>query len=139
MLVQVDKSVLYDFHSQETNYLVLLIVLLSPKIPERQILTGESRMLPYVAQGAAQAMEDAAVLTCVLSLIDDLQDIDLAIEIYEGVRKHRGEAIQLSAAQTKHALHLPDGPAQVKRDEAMAGTGRNPDLWADREWQDFVS
>lgn len=107
----------------------------------RVVLIGDAchPMLPYVAQGAAQAIEDAAVLTCVLSMIDDEEHIDMALEIYELVRKHRGEAIQQSAATTRNALHLPDGPAQILRDEAMAGKGKNPDLWADREWQDFVS
>lgn len=92
-------------------------------------------MLPYVAQGAAQAIEDSATLTVALSLADD---IPTALEIYELVRKGRGEAIQSSAATTRKALHLPDGPEQQKRDEAIKGPGRNPDLWADREWQDFM-
>lgn len=107
----------------------------------RVVLIGDAShpMLPYVAQGAAQAIEDAGVLICVLSMIEDQQDLELAIEIYEQVRKCRGEAIQQSAAKTRKALHLADGPAQVKRDEAMAGKGKNPDMWADHEWQNFVS
>ena len=38
--------------------------------------------LPYVAQGAAQAAEDAAVLAAVLSLITDKADIHTALLIY---------------------------------------------------------
>lgn len=100
-------------------------------------LIGDSchPMLPYVAQGAAQAIEDAAVLTISLSLADD---VPTALGVYEAVRKSRAEAIQNSAAKTRQALHLPDGPEQEKRDKAIAGTGPNPDLWADREWQDFM-
>ena len=92
-------------------------------------------MLPYVAQGAAQAIEDAAVLTVSLSRA---ADVHTALGVYEAVRKRRAEAIQASAATTRTALHLPDGPEQEKRDEAMAGTGRNPDLWADLHWQAFM-
>lgn len=107
----------------------------------RIVLIGDAchPMLPYVAQGAAQAIEDAGVLACVLSMISNEQDLELAIEVYERVRKHRGEAIQQSAAQTRKALHLPDGPAQIQRDEALAGQGANPDMWANQKWQDFVS
>ena len=100
-------------------------------------LIGDSchPMLPYVAQGAAQAMEDAAVLTISLSLAED---VPTALGVYEAVRKSRAEAIQNSAATTRQALHFPDGPDQEKRDKAIAGTGPNPDLWADRDWQDFM-
>ena len=100
-------------------------------------LIGDSchPMLPYVAQGAAQAIEDAAVLTITLSLADD---VPTALRVYEKIRKARGEAIQASAASTRQALHLPDGAEQKKRDEAIGGAGPNPDLWADTDWQDFM-
>ena len=100
-------------------------------------LIGDSchPMLPYVAQGAAQAIEDAAVLTISLSLAED---VPTALGVYEAVRKSRAEVIQDSAATTRHVLHLPDGPEQEKRDKAIAGTGPNPDLWVDQEWQDFM-
>ena len=69
-------------------------------------------MLPYVAQGAAQAIEDAGVLTCALSLTDS---VPTALTVYESVRKERAERIQKSAAVTRKALHLPDGEEQRKR------------------------
>ncbi|MCJ1319937.1 hypothetical protein MMC15_005273 [Xylographa vitiligo] len=92
-------------------------------------------MLPYVAQGAANAIEDAGTLTVCFSITSD---VSLALEIYQHVRKSRAEAIQLSATTTRKALHLPDGPEQQKRDEAIRNSnkgGHNPDLWADTEWQ----
>ena len=100
-------------------------------------LVGDSchAMLPYVAQGAAQAIEDAGVLSIALSLADD---VPTALRVYERVRKTRGELIQESAVKTRNALHLPDGPEQERRDAAMAGTGPNPDLWANCEWQDYM-
>ena len=91
--------------------------------------------LPYVAQGAAQAIEDAAVLTVCFA---KTSDVGVALSIYEQVRKARGEAIQNSAATTQKVLHLPDGPEQEERDRRMKGVGRNPDLWADEEWQDYM-
>jgi salicylate hydroxylase len=112
----------------------------------RCVLVGDAchPMLPYVGQGAAQAIEDAGVLTCALSLIrsSSAEDIHAALRVYELVRKERGEKIQNSAAETRKALHLPDGPEQRKRDEAIKrsglGKGRNPDRWADRKWQEFM-
>lgn len=111
------------------------------------VLVGDAchPMLPYVAQGAANAIEDAGVLACALSLIpsSEQKDIESALRVYELVRKKRGEDIQASAAETRRALHLPDGEEQRKRDEAMRKSGegkggKNPDLWADSEWQDFM-
>ncbi|RAL06561.1 FAD/NAD(P)-binding domain-containing protein [Aspergillus homomorphus CBS 101889] len=92
-------------------------------------------MLPYVAQGAAQAIEDAGVLTRALSMTDSVPS---ALAVYELVRKERAERIQKSAAVTRKALHLPDGEQQIKRDGAIRGFGKNPDLWADPSWQDFM-
>ncbi|EIN05675.1 FAD/NAD(P)-binding domain-containing protein [Punctularia strigosozonata HHB-11173 SS5] len=114
-------------------------------------------MLPYVAQGAAQAVEDAAVLAAVLSgvkfparptshenanaRLSTTRQIRNALALYQSVRKDRAERIQASAAKTRVALHLPDGPKQVERDEAIrnaAQGGRNPDQWADAEWQAYM-
>lgn len=116
-------------------------------VENRCVLVGDAchPMLPYVAQGAAQAIEDAGVLACALSLINSSSQssIRTALEVYESIRKDRGEKIQNSAAETRKVLHLPDGAEQRKRDEAIrrstvGGNGRNPDLWADSEWQDFM-
>ncbi|KKZ68622.1 salicylate hydroxylase [[Emmonsia] crescens] len=95
-------------------------------------------MLPYIAQGAAQALEDAAALAVVLSQIETAQDIPFALQVYEKCRKKRAEAVQQSGTENRIALHLPDGPEQVKRDERFAASmqgARNPDKWNDRETQ----
>ena len=95
-------------------------------------------MLPYVAQGAANAMEDAAVLAMALTCTSDVQ---LALRVYELVRKDRGEQIAASASTTASALHLPDGPAQVNRDEAIVAASKgheHPDKWGNVKWQDFM-
>lgn len=97
-------------------------------------------MLPYVAQGAAQAIEDAGVLQCVLA--KSSTDIPLALQVYQFVRKARGESIQASAGETKRALHLPDGALQEARDQkirdASRGVAENPDLWADKTFQEYM-
>lgn len=114
-------------------------------IENKVVLIGDAShpMLPYVAQGAAQAIEDAGVLQCVLA--KSSTDIPLALAAFESVRKARAEAVQGSAASTRKALHLPDGAAQRERDEQIqrAGNGNgkggeNPDLWADTTFQQFI-
>jgi len=104
----------------------------------RCVLIGDAchPMLPYVAQGAAQAIEDAGVLTCALS---KTRDLDVALGIYQAMRKGRAERIQTSAAVTRTQLHLEDGEEQRERDRNIEMSGKrggekNPDLWADREW-----
>ena len=117
------------------------------------VLLGDSchPMLPYVAQGAAQAIEDAAVLSIALSRITSRDEIEVALGIYEIVRKDRGERIQQSAATSQKVLHLPDGPEQRDRDDKIRASAAfqgqqthdakkdgNPDLWADENWQNFM-
>ncbi|KAG9658289.1 FAD/NAD(P)-binding domain-containing protein, partial [Aureobasidium melanogenum] len=106
------------------------------------VLVGDAchPMLPYSAQGAAQAIEDAGVLQVVLN--KSSTDIGLAINIYEQVRKARGEAVQASASEVRTALHLPDGLEQKERDDkirlAGQGKGNNHDLWADEDMQQWL-
>ena len=89
-------------------------------------------MLPYVAQGMANAVEDAAALTEIFTMTDD---IDLGLRVYQHVRKERAEKMQQSTLDTQHVLHLPDGPEQIARDESMRAAMRgctNPDRWSDK-------
>ncbi len=79
-------------------------------------------MLPFMAQGAAQAIEDGASLAAILAQADR-QDIAGALRAYETVRRPRTSRIQGLATNNKSRFHLPDGPAQQARDAEMAGGG----------------
>jgi 2-polyprenyl-6-methoxyphenol hydroxylase-like FAD-dependent oxidoreductase len=74
-------------------------------------------MLPFVAQGAAQALEDGAALAACLTKIPNSVE---ALRRYETVRLPRTSRIQATAAGNKTRFHLPDGPAQQERDAQMA-------------------
>jgi len=74
-------------------------------------------MLPYIAQGAAQALEDGAALAACLAQGDDWP---AALKRYEGLRLPRTARIQATARENKRRFHLPDGPEQEERDAAMA-------------------
>jgi len=83
-------------------------------------------MLPYAAQGAAQAVEDAAVLTACLAAAGSR---DVALARYEAARKDRTSRIQVLARSNGQRFHLRDGPEQQARDAAMAGgSGVAPDI-----------
>lgn len=97
---------------------------------------------PYVAQGAAQAVEDAAALGILLSTITTRNQIPIALQAYEKSRKTRAETVQQSGTENRITLHLPDGPEQEARDAqfraSTTSAGKNPDRWADRETQRFL-
>jgi salicylate hydroxylase len=50
-------------------------------------------MLPYLAQGANSAIEDGVVLGLLLGQIRSKSQLPKALEMYERLRKARGEAI----------------------------------------------
>jgi salicylate hydroxylase len=78
-------------------------------------------MLPMMAQGAAQSIEDGAALAA--SLTTRPGDVTGALVRYEEVRKPRATRLQEASAANRKRFHLPDGPEQQKRDEALATSG----------------
>lgn len=93
--------------------------------------------LPHLAQGAAQAIEDGAVLAVVLASLPDTtpETINWALRSYEEVRKTRAETLVDLAAASGRALHLDESDAKAERDRQFAalkeGKGPSPDKWAD--------
>jgi salicylate hydroxylase len=87
----------------------------------RVTLLGDAchAMLPFMAQGAAQAMEDGATLATCLSQID-ARDIPAALRRYEALRLPRASRVQGLSEVNKTRFHLPDGAAQQARDAEMA-------------------
>ncbi len=78
-------------------------------------------MLPMMAQGAAQAIEDGGALASILSAFPD--DLPAALRRYEALRKPRATRLQEASAANRVRFHLPDGPKQQVRDAAMASSG----------------
>jgi salicylate hydroxylase len=99
--------------------------------------------LPHLNQGAAQAIEDAAVLGVALSKLPstDPESINKALKVYEKVRKDRAELLVDLAAQSGRALHLGEGKAKEERDKQFAAVkqgGKVPDKWADADVQKMI-
>jgi salicylate hydroxylase len=78
-------------------------------------------MLPFMAQGAAQSIEDGAALASLLKATPD--DVPGALQRYEEIRKPRATRLQQASANNRTRFHLPDGPEQQARDDAMATSG----------------
>ncbi|RMD40597.1 hypothetical protein DV735_g4535, partial [Chaetothyriales sp. CBS 134920] len=102
--------------------------------------------LPHLAQGAAQAIEDAAVLGVVLAHLRDTSahSINKALRIYERLRKERAELLVELAAASGRLLHLGEGEAKKQRDEQFKAAAQNgragpvPDRWVDAEVQRMI-
>jgi salicylate hydroxylase len=76
-------------------------------------------MFPFYAQGAAQAIEDAAVLARCLA--EHRTDPVGALHHYESLRLPRTTRLQLDSHARSRINHLPDGPDQRSRDLSFAG------------------
>lgn len=100
--------------------------------------------LPHLAQGAAQAIEDGAVLGEVLSQLPDLSgpSITKTLLVYEVLRKDRAYALVDMAAANGRALHLGEGAEKEERDKQFAALkekkGSVPDKWADADVQKLI-
>lgn len=87
----------------------------------RVALLGDAAhpMLPFLAQGAAQAIEDAGALGDALSRQRDIQPALLA---YQAVRRERAARVQKESRRQGEIYHL-SGPAALARDLAMRALG----------------
>ena len=74
-------------------------------------------MLPFMAQGACQAIEDAAVLVDCLSRHPE---VPTSVRRYEDLRRSRTADVQRRSWRNATTFHLPDGEAQEARDARLA-------------------
>jgi len=94
----------------------------------RVTLLGDAAhaMLPFMAQGAVQSIEDAVVLAKCLAGVDRTT-VPSALRRYEEIRKPRASQVQAYARRNGTVFHLPDGEAQRQRDAQLAAAaGSNP-------------
>ncbi|RJF68644.1 FAD-dependent monooxygenase [Rhodopseudomonas palustris] len=88
-------------------------------------LLGDSAhgMLPFAAQGAGMAIEDAAVLArCLGDAGNDMLAMPEALQRYANARRNRVARVQRLARQNGRIYHLT-GPLALARDVAMRALG----------------
>ena len=87
----------------------------------RIILLGDAAhpMLPFLAQGAAMAIEDGAVLA---DCISSYKDNEKSLKYFEQIRKPRTSFVQLAARRNAKILHL-SGLAAFFRNIVMGYAG----------------
>jgi salicylate hydroxylase len=87
----------------------------------RIALVGDAAhpMLPFLAQGAAQAFEDGAALALCLREAGPGR-ARLGLERYERARLERASEVQRLSRGRPDINHLPDGPDQIRRDAQLA-------------------
>jgi salicylate hydroxylase len=86
----------------------------------RATLLGDAAhpMLPYLGQGACQAMEDGVVLAAALDSMPE--DLPGALQLYERVRLPRASRVVLSARERGEDNHLVSPVKAWKRDIMIA-------------------
>jgi len=72
-------------------------------------------MLPFMAQGSCQAIEDAVVLARCLSDVST-SDASHVLRRYEAARQGRTAQVQTSSFMNRDLFHMPDGQEQLDRD-----------------------
>ena len=93
-------------------------------------------MMPYMAQGAAQATEDAATLQACLREHENLKE---ALSAYERQRLPRATHVAKNTRILQAWWHLYDGPERDKRDELMQQDNlENPIFWANLRRLDWL-
>ena len=86
----------------------------------RITLLGDSchPMLPMMAQGAAQSIEDGATLAmCLVGAGTD--GVPAALALYQDLRLSRASRLQAMSRANKTHFHMPDGAEQRDRDARM--------------------
>lgn len=116
---QTRRWALYD-HTPRTRWVRGAVALLGD---------AAHAMLPFFAQGAAQALEDALVLAACLRDVPP-HGLPAALERYDALRRPRASRVQLMSRGRELRNHLPDGPEQRARDrELAAGQPLHDSAW----------
>ncbi|MCJ1355885.1 MAG: hypothetical protein MMC33_005877 [Icmadophila ericetorum] len=96
--------------------------------------------LPYLAQGAAQAIEDGAVLGALFGHLTSRDQIPRLLKIYESIRKPRTTRVVRGSTALGELFHLHDGERQRERDRQLSEAPFEgyPNRWADPMFQQWL-
>ncbi|KFZ01515.1 hypothetical protein V500_00730 [Pseudogymnoascus sp. VKM F-4518 (FW-2643)] len=85
------------------------------------VLIGDAShpMIPYLAQGANSAIEDGATIGLILGKITSKSQLPQALQMFQTMRKARGEAVARESLKMRTFYHMRDGPEQQERDSLL--------------------
>lgn len=109
----------------------------------RFVLLGDAchATLPYLAQGAAMAVEDGAVLGGLLAGVgrEDKENLHPVLMEYENLRKKRTTGVVRGSSQLREIFHMRDGPEQEERDRRYRGPAEgSPMPWRNPKVQKWL-
>lgn len=96
--------------------------------------------LPYLAQGAAMAIEDGATLGWILSKIKSKSELPELLNFFYRTRVGRVHAVQRGSWTNRFFIHMGEGPSLDMREEIF-GAGDypgSPNLMGNTLFQDFL-
>ncbi|EEQ28523.1 putative salicylate 1-monooxygenase [Microsporum canis] len=107
------------------------------------VLLGDAchATLPYLAQGAAQAIEDGAALGTLFKKIKSSSQLRDLFWIYESSRKERTTRVIQSSTALRDIFHMRDGPGQRNRDIKLHQRSPfepYPIPWIDAKFQAYL-
>jgi len=76
-------------------------------------------MTPYLAQGAAMGIEDAAILGGLLERYPSKDSLVRTLRLYEEARIKRAARVAHASIDSRYFTQMPDGPKQRDRDEYL--------------------
>jgi salicylate hydroxylase len=99
-------------------------------------------MTPYLAQGAAMGIEDAAILGGLLAKYPLREALGKNLRLYEKTRIERAQRVAHESIGSRWFTQMPDGPAQQERDDwllAHPGIQSNHrNIRSDQEFLDWL-
>ncbi|KAH9215624.1 salicylate hydroxylase [Leptodontidium sp. 2 PMI_412] len=106
------------------------------------LLLGDSvhATLPYLAQGAAMAIEDGAALGAILSHLNSTDDLPGLLQVYLRTRLNRAHTIQRGSWTNRFFIHMSNGPMLDMRNKIMAVGDYNgsPNLMGNTLFTDWM-
>lgn len=93
----------------------------------KMVLLGDAvhATLPYLAQGAAMAIEDSVVLGSTLSHLQSKDDLPRLLNLFYRIRVGRAQTIQRGSATNRFFIHMRQ-PEQLAMREEVFRTGDYP-------------
>ncbi|KAH6688486.1 salicylate hydroxylase [Plectosphaerella plurivora] len=108
----------------------------------RMVLIGDAAhaTLPYLAQGAAMAIEDAAVLGSALAKAESVRDVHKLLLFFYETRVGRAHAIQRGSFTNRFFIHMrEEEPLEMRRAVFRAGDyPSSPNLMGNTVFQEWL-